>query len=103
MTDQNIFEIAHIDIGHNNAKDFEAAVAKARPLFQRAKGCVSMRLIRQLETPSQYILLVGWKTLDNHMVDFRESQDFQSWRALVGGFFHTKPTVYHTQSVTEIF
>jgi heme-degrading monooxygenase HmoA len=33
-----ITEIAQIDVKPGSEKDFEAAVAKARPLFLRAKG-----------------------------------------------------------------
>jgi heme-degrading monooxygenase HmoA len=33
-----ITEIAQIDVKPGTEKDFEAAVAKARPLFLRAKG-----------------------------------------------------------------
>jgi len=33
-----VTEIAQIDVKPGSAKDFEAAVAKARPLFLRAQG-----------------------------------------------------------------
>jgi hypothetical protein len=33
------------------------------------------------------------------MVTFRESDDFQEWRRLVGPFFKTAPVVTHTEVV----
>lgn len=90
-----IYEIAELYIQPDNSAAFEAAVTQAVPLFQRAVGCVSMRLEHCIETPGTYHLVVGWQTLDNHMVDFRNSDDFQEWRRLVGGFFAQPPKVHH--------
>ncbi|WP_412178943.1 hypothetical protein [Rhizobium sp. TRM96650] len=43
--------------------------------------------------------MMKWETLDNHMVDFRNSDDFQEWRKLVGPFFDGIPVVTHSESV----
>lgn len=90
-----IYEIAELYIQPENSAAFEAAVTQAVPLFQRAAGCVSMRLEHSIETPGTYHLVVGWQTLENHTVDFRGSADFQAWRALVGGYFAQPPKVEH--------
>ena len=89
-------EVAEIVVKSGTEAQFEAAVKQAVPLFQRAKGCSGMRLDRSVEQPSRYTLLVQWATVDNHMVDFRESADFQEWRKLVGQFFDGAPQVGHT-------
>ncbi|MET3134693.1 heme-degrading monooxygenase HmoA [Oxalobacteraceae bacterium GrIS 1.11] len=98
-----IFEIAHLHITPNTHAAFEAAVGAAVPLFQRAVGCTSMRLERSIEHGDHYRLVVGWETLDNHMVDFRTSADFQEWRRLVGGFFLSPPQVEHMNTVVAGF
>ena len=67
-----ILEIAQIDVKSGMEQAFEEGVAKAAPLFRRAKGCVSMELQRSIEKPNRYRLMVGWQTLENHTVDFRE-------------------------------
>lgn len=90
-----IFEIAELYIKSDSHDAFQAGVAEAKPLFQRAKGCLSMRLDRCIEQADTYHLVVGWETLDNHMVDFRDSADFQEWRRLVGGYFSQPPKVEH--------
>ena len=55
-----ILEIAQIAVKAGMETEFEAGVAKATQLFQRAKGCRSMELVRSIEMPSQYRLMVGW-------------------------------------------
>jgi len=68
-----VTEIAQIDVKPGTEKDFEAAVAKARPLFLRAKGGLGFELHKSVEKPSRYRLLAKWATLENHTVDFRGS------------------------------
>jgi heme-degrading monooxygenase HmoA len=98
-----ILEIAQIAVKAGMEDEFEAGVAAARPLFQRAKGCLSMELIRSIEFPSRYRLLVGWETLENHTVDFRGSDDFQSWRGLVSHCFDGAPEVEHAAQAIDGF
>jgi heme-degrading monooxygenase HmoA len=92
-----ITEIAQIDVKPGTEKDFEAAVAKARPLFLRAKGGKGFELHKSIEKPSRYRLMVKWETLENHTVDFRGSEDFAAWRALAGPYFAAPPEVEHTE------
>ena len=94
-----ITEIAQIDVKPGTEKDFEAAVAKARPLFLRAKGGRGIELHKSIEKPSRYRLMAKWDTLENHTVDFRGSEDFAAWRGLVGQYFASPPEVEHTETV----
>ncbi len=92
-----IWEIAQIDVKPGMESEFESGVKKATPLFQRAKGCKGMQLQKSHEKPQRYRLIVTWETVDNHMVDFRTSPDFQEWRKLVGHTFAGPPEVEHTK------
>ncbi len=92
-----ILEIAQLDIKPGTHAQFEAGVAKAVPLFRRAKGCKGMELHRSVEKPNRYRLFVRWETIENHTQDFRGSADFQEWRKLVGDCFETPPEVEHTE------
>src|SRR5215467_14811803 len=78
-----VLEIAQINVTPGLEAEFEAGVAKAAPVFQRAKGCKGMTLQRSIEKPERYRLFVQWETLENHIVDFRGSPDFAEWRRLV--------------------
>jgi heme-degrading monooxygenase HmoA len=94
-----VFEVATFDIKSGSEEDFEAGVAKASPIFARAKGYKSLRLERSIEKPSRYRLIVGWNTVEDHTVSFRNSCDFKVWRSLVGDTFAADPAVEHTSVV----
>ncbi len=94
-----IHELATLTIDPARASEFEAAVAAARPHFESAKGFVSFALERSIENPERYRLVIGWQTLDNHMVDFRNSEGFTAWRALASPFFVSPPAVEHVEKV----
>lgn len=98
-----ILEIAQIDVKPGLETEFEAGVAKAGPLFKRAKGCSAMTLQRSVEKPGRYRLFVTWATVENHTVDFRGSADFQEWRKLVAHCFATPPDVEHVHEVVKGF
>lgn len=98
-----ITEIAQIEVKPGMEAEFESGVAKAAPLFKRAKGCTGMRLERSHEKPQRYRLFVHWDTLENHTVDFRGSPDFQDWRKLVGHCFAAPPDVEHVREVVKGF
>lgn len=98
-----ILEIAQIDVKLGMEQEFESGVAKAAPIFQRAKGCRSMALQRSIEKPARYRLFVTWDTVENHIVDFRNSEDFQEWRRLVGHCFASPPEVEHAREAVRGF
>ena len=94
-----VFEVAEFDINPGEEAAFERSVGAAVPLFRRAYGFRSLALHRVVEQPSTYRLVVGWETIESHTVDFRNSDDYQAWRRLVGHHFATTPRVVHLQDV----
>ena len=91
-------EVAEITV--TDPARFEAAVAKARPHFLAAEGCHGVTLHRIVETPDTYRLVVRWRTVEDHIVTFRQSEAFQAWRALAGPFFASPPKVTHSSEVS---
>lgn len=98
-----ILEIAQIEVKSGLEQEFEAGVAKAAPLFKRARGCKAMTLQRSVEKPERYRLFITWDTIENHTVDFRGSADYQEWRKLVGHCFATPPEVEHVRETVRGF
>ncbi len=98
-----IHEIAEIDVLEGHEADFEAAVKKAAPLFKASRGARSFVLTRSIEHPQRFRLTVGWDTVEDHMVHFRQSEAFQGWRALVGPHFASPPRVEHVSTVIDGF
>ncbi|WP_454916142.1 antibiotic biosynthesis monooxygenase family protein [Xanthobacter sediminis] len=98
-----VYEVATIEIKDGAAAAFEAAVKEAAPVFQRARGCRGLALQRSVETPSRYFLVVTWDSVEDHMVHFRESPDFQEWRRLAGPHMANAPQVEHTTVALTAF
>lgn len=98
-----VTEIALLTVDPEKHVEFERAVAAAKPLFQGASGCRSMRLEREIENPGRYCLFVEWQTLEDHTQGFRSSEAFKEWRALVGPYFLAPPDVVHCTAVAHYF
>lgn len=96
-----IKELAEIDIKPGCEPAFEAAAAKAKQLFLAAKGCIAFRLHRSLEQPSRYRMFVEWETIEDHMIEFRNSDSFLEWRRLCGPYFQNPPRVEHLVIIVE--
>ncbi|PEL50642.1 antibiotic biosynthesis monooxygenase, partial [Bacillus toyonensis] len=47
----------------------------------------------------KYLLLVQWETLEDHTVGFRQSEQYQKWKALLHHFYDPFPTVEHFEHV----
>ena len=98
-----IREVAELKIDPSREAEFLKAVEEAVPIFKAAKGCKSMRLEKVVEDGSVFRLHVLWQTLEDHTETFRNSEGFQSWRALAGPFFVEPPKVDHSAIAVEGF
>jgi quinol monooxygenase YgiN len=94
-----VFEIARIRIDPERIPAFEAAVAQAERHFRNHPDCKGFALQKVLEEIGVFHLVVGWTSVEAHMVDFRSTKEFQEWRALASSFFIEAPTVIHTETV----
>jgi heme-degrading monooxygenase HmoA len=90
-----ILEHALITVRPDAHAEFEAGIAKAREVISAAPGFRSFALRRGVESPNRYLLLVGWDTLEDHTVGFRESDAFAAWRSHIQPFFGGAPEVDH--------
>ena len=98
MTD-GILEHALLQVIPGREADFEAAFETARPIISGMPGFRSLTLSRGIESPSTYLLLVGWDTVEHHEVGFRQSPQYQQWRALLHEFYEPFPVVEHFSAV----
>jgi heme-degrading monooxygenase HmoA len=96
-----VLEVAILDVRAAETEEFEAAFAKASSIIAGMPGCRSHELHRSIEHPSRYVLLVRWDRLENHTVGFRQSPEYQEWRALLHHFYDPFPTVEHYQLIHE--
>ncbi len=97
-----ILELALLDVKPGETAAFEAAFREAQAIIASMPGYVSHELQRCLETPSRYVLLVRWQTLEDHTRGFRGSPEYQRWKALLHHFYEPFPTVEHYAPVTGV-
>jgi heme-degrading monooxygenase HmoA len=94
-----ILEHAEFTIAEADAEKFEAAYAQAVELLGATEGFHGAHLHRGIERPGSYLLTVSWESLEAHTVNFRESERFPQWRALIGPYFAADPKVEHYREV----
>ena len=95
-----VLEVAILDVKPAMEADFEAAFAEAQAIIAGMDGYVSHELRRCLEKRSRYLLLVTWRTLEDHTVGFRASDRYQEWRRLLHHFYDPFPEVEHYEPVS---
>jgi len=94
-----ILEVAILDVKPGQEEKFEAAFKKAQTIIAKMKGYISHQLQKCIEKSNRYILLVNWQSLEDHTVGFRESKEYQEWRALLHHFYEPFPEVEHYEKV----
>lgn len=90
-----ILEVAILTIKSGQSPEFEKAFQKAAPIIQRSPGYISHQMQKCIEKENQYILLVQWKTIEDHEVGFRGSIAYQEWKRLLHHFYEPFPEVLH--------
>lgn len=94
-----VLEVAIIEVTPGSEDDFAAAYAKAYPLVASTEGCRGVRMTRGVESPSRFVLLIEWDSVEAHLTNFRDSERFGQWRALIGPYFAAPPLVEHFTDV----
>jgi heme-degrading monooxygenase HmoA len=96
-----VLEIADFAVLSGQEDEFAVAVRKGLAHVAETPGFRSARLTRGLESPSRFVLLIEWDSLEAHTVGFRESENFARWRGLVGPYFDGPPRVEHFDEVVS--
>ncbi|MFG1777423.1 antibiotic biosynthesis monooxygenase family protein [Micromonospora sp. NPDC049048] len=90
-----VLEVALIDVLPGHEDEFAAAYAEGHPVLAGTPGCRSVRMTRGVESPSRFVLLVEWDSVEAHNDNFRATERFAQWRALIGPHFANPPLVEH--------
>ena len=96
-----ILEVAILNVIEGKEKEFEAAFTKAKTIIGSMPGYISHQLQKCIEKENQYVLLVNWEKLEDHIVGFRQSPEYEEWKALLHHFYSPFPTVEHYQIINE--
>lgn len=80
--------------------DFLAAFTQARPIISSMPGFVDLTLQRGIERPHEFLMLVRWESLSDHVDGFRGSREYAEWKALLHHFYDPFPEVVHFEMPT---
>lgn len=86
-----IMEIARFEIKPAEVLAFIAAAQVGQRIFEEAQGCLSMELRQCIEQPGSFRMIVLWRTLEDHIDRFRNSELVQEWRSAISPFL-TEPS-----------
>ncbi|HXJ35299.1 MAG TPA: antibiotic biosynthesis monooxygenase [Candidatus Eisenbacteria bacterium] len=95
-----ILEMAVLQVKPGMAAEFQAAFETAEPIIAGSPGHVAHELHRCHEDPNRFLLLVRWRTLEDHTRGFRGSPEYQRWKALLHRFYDPFPEVLHYELVS---
>ena len=95
-----VTEIAVLEITPGSEDAFADAYRQVRHEVTGTPGFRSMRMTRGIESPSRFVLLVEWDSVEAHGT-FRASDGFGRWRAGIGPHFARPPQVEHYVDIDE--
>ncbi|MBJ7283082.1 MAG: antibiotic biosynthesis monooxygenase [Acidimicrobiia bacterium] len=90
-----VLEHALLDVISGLEVEFEEAFSRARDVISKSPGFISLKILRGIERPSSYLLLVEWASLEDHTIGFRQSARYSEWRELLHHFYDPFPVVEH--------
>jgi heme-degrading monooxygenase HmoA len=70
-----------------------ATLAQAAPMLTPAKGYRGHRLVRGVELPNRYVLLVDWDQVDDHMAWMGVNES--AFLGAIGPFIAGQPDIKH--------
>jgi heme-degrading monooxygenase HmoA len=94
-----VLEVALIDVVPGQEDAFEASYRLGHPILAGTPGCRSVRMTRGAESPSRFVLLVEWDSVEAHIENFRNTERFDRWRGHIGPHFANPPLVEHFTDV----
>tara|TARA_B110000967_G_scaffold209176_1_gene264136 strand:+ start:151 stop:432 length:282 start_codon:yes stop_codon:yes gene_type:complete len=90
-----ILEVAILNIKKGQSEAFEKAFSSAENIISSMNGYMNHQLKKCIEETDKYILLINWRTLEDHEIGFRKSDKYQQWKTLLHHYYKPFPTVQH--------
>jgi heme-degrading monooxygenase HmoA len=94
-----VLELAILNLREGSSAQFEAAFGRAQRIISSMPGYERHEVRRCVERENRYLLLVWWTTLESHTIGFRQSAQYQDWKALLHHFYEPFPEVEHYSAI----
>lgn len=89
-----VFEMALVPVADGGAADYTRVMRDAMSYFTSHPGCRGMQVLQGVESPQLFTLIIEWDSVQDHM-DFRETQEFATYRSTVGHLMASPPSYAH--------
>jgi heme-degrading monooxygenase HmoA len=96
-----ILEVVRLRIKNGLEKEFEDGITASLPLFEAAKGCHGMKVVRSIEEPNVFYCLVKWDTVEDHTELFQKSPAYQQLFELIGNSIDGGVDATHCSEIAE--
>ncbi|MGG1483159.1 antibiotic biosynthesis monooxygenase family protein [Peribacillus castrilensis] len=90
-----VIEHAMLTIKEELVEEFVQTINKAFPILTCSEGHLSHKLLRNKEKPTDFILVVHWNGLEDHLDGFVGSANFRKWDSMLRRFFDSHPKFLH--------
>lgn len=94
-----ILEVAILNIKEGLEKEFERDFKIAGKYISSIKGYKGHTLKKCVEEKNKYILLANWKTIEDHNIGFRKSNEYLMWKELLHHYYKPFPIVQHYETI----
>jgi heme-degrading monooxygenase HmoA len=88
-----VIEHVILPVTASDRQAFMSAFAQAKPLIEASPGYLGLSLNAAIDEDEGYLLMVRWDSVGAHQDGFRQSDRYQTWRALLHPFYAAMPSV----------
>lgn len=90
-----VIEVALIDVLPGQEDAFASAYVTAQEYLSGTPGCLSATMTRGIESPSRFVGIVRWESMDAHKNNFRGTSRFADYGKLLLKYLAGTPVVEH--------
>ncbi|ANY75659.1 antibiotic biosynthesis monooxygenase family protein [Paenibacillus ihbetae] len=90
-----ILETAVLQIKPGLASEFESVFRTASAVLLTKKGYIDHELHKCVENRDEYILLIRWTGIKDHLIGFRGHPDYKTWVQALEPYYADPPQIKH--------
>ena len=88
-------EIIRYKIDPDNRETFKQAYEAACRYLQASRFCLGYQVIQGNEEPGNFIVIIQWTSVEDHLQGFRNSAEFRSFFNFVRPFYNSIEEMKH--------
>ncbi len=97
-----ILEVAILNVIQGKEKQFEKDFETVGQYICSINGYIRHSLRKCIEQENKYILLVDWEKLDDHIIGFRQSEQYLEWKKMLHKYYDPFPIVEHFVTIISV-